>query len=409
MAGNPLYRVNADSGARRGLLNVAGHPIRSWDAREHAFRLAYDPAQRPTHRYVSTSGAAEILIDQAVYGEGQAAANLCGRLFRHYDMAGYVENSQYDYKGNLLSGFRQLAADYHQAIDWTALADLTSAAQLDAAAAAAGLVPTGDGGRDRFGGSTVYDALNRPIQVVTPHSATMKPDVLRPGYDEAALLSQMNVWLQQAAAPAALLDPATADRHAVTGIDYNARGQRLEITFGNGTGCAYDYDPQTFRLAHLTTTRPASFAPDQRRVQALAYYYDPAGNITRIRDDADTQDVIFFRNQRVEPSASYTYDPLYRLHHRHRPRASRPDRRSALATAAGHQRRLVPHRPAAAWRRERDGHLHRDIRLRRAGQPAHHGSPGQLRRLDAPLQLRRAVADRGRRDRQPPVGHQPAR
>ena len=32
-----------------------------------------------------------------------------------------------------------------------------------------------------------------------------------------------------------------------------------------------------------------------------------------IRDDADTQNVIFFRNQRVEPSASYTYDPLYRL------------------------------------------------------------------------------------------------
>ena len=93
MAGNPLYRVNADGGARRGLLNVAGHPIRSWDARDHAFRLAYDPAQRLTHRYVSTSGAAEILIDQAVYGEGQAAANLCGRLFRHYDMAGYVRTA----------------------------------------------------------------------------------------------------------------------------------------------------------------------------------------------------------------------------------------------------------------------------------------------------------------------------
>ena len=72
---------------------------------------------------------------------------------------------------------RQLAADYHQAVDWTPLAGLTTAAQLDAAATAAGLVPTGDGGRDRFAGSTVYDALNRPVQVVTPHNAAMRPDV----------------------------------------------------------------------------------------------------------------------------------------------------------------------------------------------------------------------------------------
>ena len=103
-------------GARRSLVSVARQPIRSWDARGHAFRLAYDPVQRPTRRYVSTGGAAEILIYLSVYGEGQPAANLNGRLFRHYDMAGYLENSQYDYKGNLLASVRQLAAGYRQAV-----------------------------------------------------------------------------------------------------------------------------------------------------------------------------------------------------------------------------------------------------------------------------------------------------
>jgi len=313
MAGRPLYHVNCDSGARLGLANVAGHPIRSWNARGHAFRVVYDPAQRPTRRYVAAGGAPEILVELSVYGEGQAAANLCGREFRHYDMAGYLENSEYDYKGNLLSSFRQLAADYRQAVDWTVLDGLTGPAQLDAAAVAAGLVPSGDGGRDRFTGTTIHDALNRPIQQVTPHNAAMRPDVLQPRYDEAALISQLDVWLQRASGPAGLLDPATADRHAVTGIDYNARGQRISIAHGNGAVCGYDYDPQTFRLAHLTTARPGSFAASQRTVQALAYYYDPAGNVTRIADGADTQDVIFFRNQRVEPSADYTYDPLYRL------------------------------------------------------------------------------------------------
>ena len=313
MAGNPFYRINADAGARRNLNNVAGKAIRNWDARGHAFRMTYDAAQRPVRRYVSTNGAAEILIDLAIYGEGQAAANLCGRMFRHYDMAGYVENSQYDFKGNLLASARQLAAAYHQAIDWTPLANLTAAAQLDAAATTAGLIPTGDNGRDRFTGSTVYDALNRPIQVVTPHNAAMKPNVLRPAYDAGAQLATVDAWLQQAAAPAALLNPATADRHAVTAITYNARNQRLSITFGNGSSTSYDYDAETFRLAHLTTSRPSSFAANQQTVQALAYYYDPVGNITHISDSADTQNVIYFQNQRVDPTASYTYDPLYRL------------------------------------------------------------------------------------------------
>jgi YD repeat-containing protein len=46
-------------------------------------------------------------------------------------------------------------------------------------------------------------------------------------------------------------------------------------------------------------------------VQNLRYTYDPVGNITHIRDDA--QQAVFFHNRRVEPSADYTYDALHRL------------------------------------------------------------------------------------------------
>ena len=46
-------------------------------------------------------------------------------------------------------------------------------------------------------------------------------------------------------------------------------------------------------------------------MQNLHYTYDPVGNITHIRDDA--QQTIYFRNRRVEPSADYTYDAIYRL------------------------------------------------------------------------------------------------
>jgi RHS repeat-associated protein len=306
MAGNPLYHNSIDGGARRGLVNVAAKPIRDWDARGHAFRTRYDPALRPTHSYVSTGGAPEILLHRLVYGEGQAAANLCGRLFRHYDMAGAVFTDLYDYTGNLRRSARLLAADYHQSPDWSALAGLTDPAALDAAAAP--LLAPGD----RFDASTLYDALNRPIQSVTPHSPAMNPNVIQPSFDEGGLLNLVDAWRQQAAVPADLLDPTTADLHAVTTISYNARGQRAEATTGNGTVTTYSYDPATFRLTRLTTTR-SDPAADQRTVQDLAYYYDPVGNITRIHDTADIQNVIFFKNSRVEPSGDYSYDPLYRL------------------------------------------------------------------------------------------------
>jgi RHS repeat-associated protein len=48
-------------------------------------------------------------------------------------------------------------------------------------------------------------------------------------------------------------------------------------------------------------------------VQDLSYAYDPVGNVTRVTDSADTQDVIFFTNQRVDPTNDYTYDATYRL------------------------------------------------------------------------------------------------
>jgi RHS repeat-associated protein len=46
-------------------------------------------------------------------------------------------------------------------------------------------------------------------------------------------------------------------------------------------------------------------------LQDLSYTYDPAGNITHIRDDA--QQTIYFRNRLVEPSNDYIYDAIYRL------------------------------------------------------------------------------------------------
>ena len=306
LVGNPLYRNEMDAGERRTLVNVLGKPILAWDDLGRRFRTRYDVLQRPTHLFVD-SGAGEVLLERSIYGEALPAQNLRGRLWRTYDQAGLSTSERYDFKGNLVESSRQSAITYRGAIDWSALAALEAGAELDAAASPS----LSDA--DRFTSLTTYDALSRPIQVVTPHSPTMRPSVLRPGYNEAGLPTRLDVWVRRPATPTGLLDPATADHGVVTDIDYNARGQRTAVRLGNGTETTHAYDPLTFRLARLRTTRPATFTGSRRVVQDLHYAYDPVGNVTRIRDDADPQGFVFFQNQRVDPTNDFTYDAVYRL------------------------------------------------------------------------------------------------
>jgi len=93
----------------------------------------YKDAENAIQQEAST--ASEVYRDLTIYGEGQAAANLCGRVFRRYDGAGYTENTSYDFKGNLLKQARQLASEYKESPDWSPLAGLTDGAALDSAAA----------------------------------------------------------------------------------------------------------------------------------------------------------------------------------------------------------------------------------------------------------------------------------
>lgn len=323
LAGNPLYHNGMDGGERRTLSNIFGDPLRGWDARGFIFRFRHDALRRLTHRFVLQPGGGEILLERCVYGEKHpdAARNLKGKQFRHYDSAGMASNDRYDFKGNLLESRRQLArlplatestSYYNTTPDWSPINNITDAPALDLATLDADAAPLLIA-NDNFIASSRFDALNRPVQMVTPHQAGGRPSIVQPVYNEANLLELIDVWIRQPAAPVALLNPATADIHAVTDIDYNEQGQRIQVSLGNGSVMTFTYDRETFHLKTLTTKRPNTFPDDERTVQDLAFQYDPVGNVTRLRDAADIHNVVYFRNQRVEPSADYTYDPIYRL------------------------------------------------------------------------------------------------
>jgi len=329
MLGNRVHQLSMEAGARWMLNDVTGKPIRDWDSRGHNFTTSYDELRRPIEQFVrGTTNESDprtldrdTLVSKTDYGETSANAemlNLRTRVYRHFDSAGVATNAwldsdghpveAYDFKGNLLRSTRRLVADYKSPPDW----------QLN---------PTLEA--ESFEASTRYDALNRPVQSVLPHSSLVRDErpnnfnVVQPVFNKANLLERVDVWLKRAAEPVALLDPMTdaPSPVGVANIDYDAKGQRQRIDYKNGASSRYRYDPLTFRLTHLLTARKASDFPDDRQpgatdwphkhVQNLHYTHDPVGNITHIQDDA--QQTIYFRNKCVEPSNGYLYDAFYRL------------------------------------------------------------------------------------------------
>ncbi len=282
MLGNRIHQASMEAGERWMLNDVAGKPIRAWDSRGFLRRITYDALRRPTGTFVTENGT-ERLDARIVYGEGQgAASNYLTRVFQVFDGAGAVTSEAYDFKGNLLRSRRDLLPNYQQAVDWQQ-----------------SIVPN-DG---TFTSSTAYDALNRPTAVIAQDNS-----IYRPTYNEANLLDKVEVNLRGAAATTPF----------VTNINYDAKGQRELIAYGNGAQTTYTYDPLTFRLIQLKTTRPSGLNglasqlfTDPAVVQDLCYTYDPVGNITRIEDAA--LPTIFHNNEQVQPVCGYTYDAIYRL------------------------------------------------------------------------------------------------
>ncbi len=296
IAGNLLFQHSMDAGDRWMLNDAAGKPMLAWNSRKFITRVTYDGLHRATGSFVTGADlvhpAREIQFEKLVYGEGQVddkQRNLRGKLYEHSDTAGVVTSEAYDFKGNPLRTTRQLMVDYKATPDWS---------QNPAREA------------ELFAANARYDALNRPVQIIAAHSTAANPqriNITQPAYNEAGLLVRVDVWLNQSAEPTTLLAGGTASQHVVKNLNYNAKGQRVLLQYGNGSETSYDYEPETFQLKRLKTTRNSNSAV----LQELNYTYDPVGNITQIVDNAN--DRVYHSNACVLPGAEYRYDALYRL------------------------------------------------------------------------------------------------
>ncbi|SMQ78428.1 RHS repeat-associated core domain-containing protein [Bacillus sp. OV166] len=298
IAGNLLFQHSMDAGDRWMLNDAAGKPMFVWNSRSFITRMSYDGLHRLTGSFVTGADPVhskrEMQFEKLVYGEGQAddkQKNLRGKLYIHFDTAGNLTFDGFDFKGNPLRTLRRLTVDYKATPDWLLLNQPVLETEW-------------------FTTTTRYDALNRPIQSISPYSTESNPkrfNITQYKYNEAGRLGSVDLWLGQSGEPQTLLDTSSANEHPVKNIKYNAKGQRLLLQYGNGSETTYSYDSDTFRLKRLRTTR----INDGALLQDLDYTYDAVGNITQIQDNA--QDRVFHSNQCVQPGAEYRYDALYRL------------------------------------------------------------------------------------------------
>ncbi|GAA3938400.1 SpvB/TcaC N-terminal domain-containing protein [Actinoplanes auranticolor] len=286
IVGNRIHQASMEAGERWTLQDVTGNGIRSWDGAGTMEWTEYDVLRRPVRKFLKSGEAKALMVERVAYGESGPApetTNVRTRVVQVCDQAGMVTTDRFDFKGNLVRSRRQVARVYDAVLDWS------------------GQVPLEP---EVYTVRTWYDALDRPVQVIPPHSGN-RADVLQHAYNAGGLLESIVTWLGLTAEPTTVLDPATATQVIVKDINYDANGRRVSIAYANGAVTSYAYDRDTSRLTELLTVRGTV------ALQRLSYIHDAVGNVIEQRDDA--QPTLFFRNKRVEPTATFTYDAVYRL------------------------------------------------------------------------------------------------
>lgn len=297
----PLRTESIDAGVRTSVLDAAGNLIECRDSKGSIALRQYDGLNRLVRLWACDGpGRPVTLRESLIYGDDRVhvgmyeaasvTANLQGRLYKHYDEAGLQIFERYDFKGNLLEKARLAVSDAAVAAGWTA--------DWSASGAEAALDPM------CYQTNTTYDALNRPVTITYPVDVTGRRAVLRPHYNRAGQLKQVD------------MDGAPYVRQ----MAYNARGQRALVAYGSGLMTRYAYAPDTFRLKRLRTERFADPPPASAiwtglgpPLQDLTYGYDLVGNITTIEDRTPNSGIAGSPNGRDRLVRAFEYDPLYRL------------------------------------------------------------------------------------------------
>jgi RHS repeat-associated protein len=323
-----LSTFSIDAGTRTTVPDAAGNTIEERDSKSALILHSYDALNRPIRMWARDTGGLPVTLrEKIIYGDDLAASgltqpaalaqNLLGKPYKHYDEAGLLTLSSYDFKGNLLEKTRNvitetalLAPFNGPPANW-----IITPFRVDWSSADLSFLDT----TNTFLTTTSYDAVNRIKTTQYPKAVDGSTKLLVPRYNLSGALESVQ------------MDGVTyVDR-----IAYNAKGQRILISYGNGFMTRYTYDPRTFRLLRLRTENytlnPATVtyhpSAPSKPLQDFGYEYDLVGNILEITDRTPSSGIVN-NPQSVQVQdpvlaklliagdaliRGFAYDPVYRL------------------------------------------------------------------------------------------------
>src|ERR1019366_1537870 len=206
--------------------------------------------------------------------------NARGRPVRSRDQAGVLEIAAYDPFGNPLGTERSLRPADGSEADWR---DPPTVA----------LDPETHASESRYG------ALGRVVWSSPADGTTRRVEYLRGG----------------AVASIVVTLPDGTEVPVLDAASFDAKGQPLQATLGNGVVLARSYDRETFRNTHFTAAIPQTPARAGRTLLDLEYTHDPVGNLTRSLDHAQEPGAPtpLLRGPTITTRRDFTYDGLYQL------------------------------------------------------------------------------------------------
>ncbi|MEQ1963591.1 RHS repeat-associated core domain-containing protein [Xenorhabdus khoisanae] len=293
LSGTVLHTESTDAGTSVTLNDVAGRPQLAVTAAGTDTAVTriwqYEDISLPGRLLSVTEQAAgkEAHITERFVWAGNTQAekdrNLTGQCVCHYDTAGLNQTDSIALNGTPLSVTRQLlknADDAGITADWQGENPTTWNDRLAA---------------ESYTTLNITDATGATLTTTDAMGNSQ-----RQAYDVVGLLK--GSWLTL---------KGGKEQVIVKSLTYSAAGQKLREEHGNGVVTTYSYEPETQRLIRIKTERPAGHAAGAKVLQDLRYNYDPVGNVLSVRNDAEK--TRFWRNQKVVPENTYTYDSFYQL------------------------------------------------------------------------------------------------
>ncbi len=281
MQNRQLEVISMDAGTKTTLQDALNKPIYLWTARDYQVNTKYDYLRRPIAVIANGVGLANNLVEKIVYGNSsdtgvssEKQMNQIGKPISHSDQAGIKKFLLYGIDGHSVQIQTMIRDDYQNEVDWN------------------GTPATSD----VFNTQTTFDTFGKVTGQVHTDNGGSQIDNRKFIYHPSGRLKSIRVQL----------DTHGIIDNYVTDIEYNAKSQRLEIVYGNGTTTTYGYEPTTFRLESIVSATSGG-----KTLQDLLYVYDPVGNITWLKDKAIQ--TIFYNQAVIKPVSNYAYDSLYHL------------------------------------------------------------------------------------------------